>query len=680
MGCAPQKSGPSDPSSYGRESGGVLLLERARVEPLDEGLDGTLQLEFDEAAGTLLQDQTVGARDWERTAPGGGYAAPLEFIATSTSTGLLLGAELVVDGRSVALERRIKDARPASGERRDVGVARERELIVYTSTGARPGEARYLERRILRDVAGRVQLAGVTGLGFAVPRHHRIEFELPAGPAGTAVLQLAELRDEQAPSGWTLVAGEPRSVEGLLELRLKASSAPRKIVLEYRGTGTFGAVFEPRLLPADEAEPEGRGDVLLFVADTFRADNMRAYAGRPGGVDGGLTPFLDGLVAERAAWFPNAWSPASWTLPAHGSIFTGLYPPEHTALRSNSRLPGGLELLAERFSAAGYRTVAVTDGAYLSPQFGLDRGFELFSEGPTGMARTRRLMNEALDDLDPRPLFLFVQSYRTHSPFVADAVARSEVEPWLATPLGEATFDELHDGLTKNPERPDLKLPRPLSAVQRLADLYRAGAHDFDGEFELVWADLEARGFFEHGLFGFTSDHGEAFAERGEYGHGTSLEESQTRIPLFFVGADVTPGALESPASLVDLGTTLGSWAGLGSGPLGHGRDLLDPEGEAEAVFGYQGFPSGRVGERAAWTRSAKWVQRPGEAGALRFELPIDPAQDAGEPAELMPFAAQVAEFERERAEPVAVGSLGDEARARLEALGYLTADLDAED
>ena len=68
-----------------------------------------------------------------------------------------------------------------------------------------------------------------------------------------------------------------------------------------------------------------RGYILISI-DTLRADHVGAYGyGKP------TTPFLDSLAA-RGVLFERAYTPIPATLPAHLSMFTGLYPGEH-ALR-----------------------------------------------------------------------------------------------------------------------------------------------------------------------------------------------------------------------------------------------------------------------------------------------------------------------------------------------------------
>ena len=66
------------------------------------------------------------------------------------------------------------------------------------------------------------------------------------------------------------------------------------------------------------------------------------------------TPNLDKL-AQRAVVFDSAVTAASWTLPAHASLFTGRYPHEHSADRE-SPLDRALPTLAEVFGRIGYQT------------------------------------------------------------------------------------------------------------------------------------------------------------------------------------------------------------------------------------------------------------------------------------------------------------------------------------
>ena len=117
-------------------------------------------------------------------------------------------------------------------------------------------------------------------------------------------------------------------------------------------------------------------NVVLVSLDTVRADHLGAY-----GYDRDTSPNFDRLAA-RSLVFDDAISQAAWTLPAHGSMMSGLYPDElgvthYPALR---RLPDVNPTLAERFSAAGYATAGFVGGGFVSKHFGFDRGFDEFHE------------------------------------------------------------------------------------------------------------------------------------------------------------------------------------------------------------------------------------------------------------------------------------------------------------
>ena len=69
----------------------------------------------------------------------------------------------------------------------------------------------------------------------------------------------------------------------------------------------------------------GPRHVVLLVLDTQRVDHLGAY---------GSSPTFDRLAAESVL-FERCYAPASWTVPSHASLFTGLYP-ARTARASTS--------------------------------------------------------------------------------------------------------------------------------------------------------------------------------------------------------------------------------------------------------------------------------------------------------------------------------------------------------
>jgi arylsulfatase A-like enzyme len=140
-------------------------------------------------------------------------------------------------------------------------------------------------------------------------------------------------------------------------------------------------LMRPRPVPFDglRADPAARDNILLITIDTARADHFGSYGSRRA-----RTRHLDRLAAEGVR-FDRAYSPAPITLPAHASIFTGLYPFEH-GVRNNGNfyLPQRYETLATALKAQGYRTAAFVSAFVLDRRYGLARGFDSYDDRMQG--------------------------------------------------------------------------------------------------------------------------------------------------------------------------------------------------------------------------------------------------------------------------------------------------------
>ena len=116
-----------------------------------------------------------------------------------------------------------------------------------------------------------------------------------------------------------------------------------------------------------------RSDIVLLVLDTHRLDRLSCYGNQIV-----TTPNLD-IFASEATLYRHALSTAQWTVPSHSSMFTGLYPSDHTMYHASSVLPTSLTTLAERLSAGGYFTAAYCNNPLVGIlNNGLRRGFYSF--------------------------------------------------------------------------------------------------------------------------------------------------------------------------------------------------------------------------------------------------------------------------------------------------------------
>lgn len=114
-------------------------------------------------------------------------------------------------------------------------------------------------------------------------------------------------------------------------------------------------------------------NIILLVLDTHRADRMGVY-----GYEKDTTPTLAEL-AEQATIFDSAISTAQWTIPAHASLFTGLYPTVHQTYQSYATLPTGIPTIAELLHKHGYHTIGFCNNPLVGVlDNGLKRGFDKF--------------------------------------------------------------------------------------------------------------------------------------------------------------------------------------------------------------------------------------------------------------------------------------------------------------
>src|SRR6266446_5546382 len=172
--------------------------------------------------------------------------------------------------------------------------------------------------------------------------------------------------------------------------------------------------------------PRQKPHVLLITLDTTRADRLGCYGYGPA-----KTPALDAL-AQAGVLCQRASTVAPVTLPAHASLFTGLYPAEN-GVRTNGRgrLDEAIPTLAEVLRRHGYDTGAFVASFVLDRKFGLARGFQVYDDefagdAPASDALHRERPGEAVVDaaLDwlggkrARPFFCWVHLYDAHFPYL----------------------------------------------------------------------------------------------------------------------------------------------------------------------------------------------------------------------------------------------------------------------
>jgi arylsulfatase A-like enzyme len=286
-------------------------------------------------------------------------------------------------------------------------------------------------------------------------------------------------------------------------------------------------------------------NVIVLSVDALSVDALRPYN------DGAeALPHFD-RFARGAIVFQQAFTSASWTLPAHASLFTGLYPDRHGVVRPGKRLGDDQATLASLLREEGLETVAFTGGNFLSASFGLSRGFDRY-DGWTatrpwrpqlrlhqGGSEDGELFDRAIAYLrdvgrEKRRFFLFLHTYFVHDYYEVDGnyeLARCVLGQ---KPCGSDVWEELRAR-------------------------YRQRLVGFDERFGRLLEALEETGLRDSTLLIVLSDHGEGFdPEGGRIHHGGRLHQDLIRIPLLIAGARLPPRVSGERVSIVDVAPTLG--------------------------------------------------------------------------------------------------------------------------
>jgi arylsulfatase A-like enzyme len=310
-------------------------------------------------------------------------------------------------------------------------------------------------------------------------------------------------------------------------------------------------------------EPLLGSNVLLITLDTTRADALSCYSGK-----GATTPHLDEL-ARSGVRFARAYTSAPLTLPAHATILTGRYPPEHGARDNGTFVVSGNEVtLAECLKNAGYQTAAVIAAPVLEHSFGLAQGF---------------------DDYDDRGMLSAAQGA------VATSVERHATEitdralGWLGQHGSQRFFLWAH---YFDPHQP-WEAPEPFKS--RFERPYDAEVAYMDEQVGRLVSAVRALPHSAPTLIVVVADHGESLGAHDEKSHGLFLYEETVRVPLIIAHPSLAHGAVRDDlVRTADLMPTVAAL--LGFAPPAHLSGvslapLLVPEGgtlsQPEAELAY---------------------------------------------------------------------------------------------
>jgi len=392
-------------------------------------------------------------------------------------------------------------------------------------------------------------------------------------------------------------------------------------------------------------------NVVLITLDTTRADRLGCY-----GHAQGRTPNLD-AIARNGALFSNAYAQVPLTLPSHASIMTGLNPAAHGVHNNGTYvLSSERATLAKILKANGYKTAAFVASFSVDSRFGLDQGFDLYDDNLQENSPFKALNSER-------------KAEQVFAPFAA----------WFDTLKEEKFFCWVHFFDPHLPYSP----PVPYSD-QFAGRLYDGEVAYVDFLIGSIMRKIREKNILGRTLVVIAGDHGEAFGEKGEAGHGVFLYDMTLRVPLILLAESHLPSIKTIPARvrLIDVMPTILDMVNLTPPPGIQGTSLVpfiqgkkktDLDTVIETVYPKENFNWAPLGGLISgrW----KYIRAPKEE---LYDLRADPAESQNlfstRPKEAAELRAGLEKSIKESLIPGSSGkrTLSAEEQDRLRSLGYV--------
>jgi len=423
--------------------------------------------------------------------------------------------------------------------------------------------------------------------------------------------------------------------------------------------------------------PEDRPNILMLMGDQHPVFMTGCY-GHPVV----KTPTMDGIAGEGIT-FDSAYCPSPLCAPSRAAMMTGRHVHTIEVWDNASPLRSDWPTLAHSFRAAGYRTILCGKMHFVGPD--QHHGFEerwtqdiypstfdwtnpnrervFVKPRGTGQGRHRvyesgigwtpdmdydeevafraltgiRAMGRGDDD---RPTLLCVSFNGPHYPFSAPQ------RYWDLYDDGDVDVPSLPEGY-QDDDHPTVQWVRAATHMEEPVpeDICRRARHATLGRVTMIddylgriLRELQEAGMADDTIVLYTSDHGDMMGEHGLWFKCTHYEWS-SRVPLVMSGPGIARGRTAEPVSLLDLGPTLCSLAGVEPVyPVSDGRNLTllisGEEWTGEAIVEYYGDGTWR-GWRTIRRGDLKMTYAPGYKPLL-FDLGRDPGEwndVAAEPA-----------------------------------------------
>ena len=332
-------------------------------------------------------------------------------------------------------------------------------------------------------------------------------------------------------------------------------------------------------------------NIIILILDTLRAKNMSSY-----GYPVRTTPHIDEFAAENLL-FSRAISPATWTVPSHASLLSGLYISQHRieSIKGDRSFNGKIVTIPKALKTQGYRSAAFSQNMLFSSDNHLEEGFDEFhnvEDFLRSRASTRIVQRLANDSI--RPVHLAARYIRK---MIAPRIVLDNIFRWIQTNDEETPFFLLANVLA-----PHFPWTLPLRYIPRGDGLspkhflksefltlkkqweFNSGIQPVTQEHRRIWrtfydaaithVDDEVGRFirrlrkwkgWDNTILVITSDHGEMMGEHHDIvGHMLCLHDNLIHVPLVIHHPDYPKSVkIEGVVQTLDLYPSVLHWGGV---------------------------------------------------------------------------------------------------------------------